>query len=185
MTKEDEELSRHLLQDLKEIAKMIGEFQLTPEAVAWGAAWYESHWKHRPAHLNHPQMEGYVARKQTHIHKLAMILSAAEASDLIITAEQLENANKIIGNIEAYMTKAYAKVSDNTGAKHLDKLLTILRAVGKPVPRETLWRNVSGFMQFRDFEHSLLGAQQAGFIRLAQEGQTIVIIPLPSLLTSH
>jgi hypothetical protein len=56
--------------------------------------WYKQHYAathHRD--LDKDRFGGYLARKQTHIHKLAMILAAAESDTLVLTAEHLAIAN--------------------------------------------------------------------------------------------
>src|SRR3990167_348462 len=66
------EEERKLVEDLRVISQLKGEYILTPTAKAWGYKWYEHHWTKRPEHMISDRYGGYIARKQTHIHKLAM-----------------------------------------------------------------------------------------------------------------
>jgi len=80
------ERAERLVHDLEIIATQIkGEYKLSPEAKEWGEAWYAAHFENPyPPHLDNERFGGYLARKQTHIHKLAMILAASESNELII-----------------------------------------------------------------------------------------------------
>ena len=88
-----EELRRKLVHDLEQIASIRGPYELTPDAVAFGEAWYEHHHNEVIAKASpDDRRAGYWARKQTHLHKLAMVISAARRGDRRIIAEDLETA---------------------------------------------------------------------------------------------
>lgn len=78
-----------LVQDLEKISLLAGEYKISEEARRWGRSWYEQHSSAAHAHLEKERFGGYLARKQTHIHKLAIVLAAANRDELIITAEDL------------------------------------------------------------------------------------------------
>ena len=46
---------------------------------------------------------GYLARKQTHIHKLAMVLAASRRDELLIDEEDLALAAKMMTDLEQDM----------------------------------------------------------------------------------
>src|SRR5574341_78101 len=73
--KDIKERAYALTKDLEEIAKMSGEFGLTREAVEWGENWYMELAQERKNADN--RLRDFLARKQTHVHKLAMIFSAS------------------------------------------------------------------------------------------------------------
>lgn len=60
-----------LIQDLERISLLSGSFRLLPSAIVWGNAWYRHHYENRPVGLDDDRFGGYIARKQTHLHKLA------------------------------------------------------------------------------------------------------------------
>lgn len=104
------QMAQELVHDLKMIAQMFGEFKISEEARVWGRAWYKRHWEKPPADLNTDQFSGYVARKQTHMHKLAMILSASEGDNLVINQRHLEMAAEMTGALEDDMPKVFSKI---------------------------------------------------------------------------
>ena len=57
---------------------------LSPAARRWGEHWYARLWSARPANMANDRYSGYLSRKQTHIHKLAIVLAASQRDKLII-----------------------------------------------------------------------------------------------------
>lgn len=127
ITHDDNDLQRRLTEDLIDMGQMRGEFIMTPEAYEWGAEWYFSHWEKIPSHMVSSRYEGYRSRKQTHIHKLAMVLSAAERSDRIITAEHLQTAEAFLNQAEGAMNYVYESVGVVDEAKRIREIVGLLR----------------------------------------------------------
>ena len=53
---------------------------------------------------------GYISRKQTHIHKLAIVLAAAQRDKLIIEESDLREADALLTTIEPHMIKVFESV---------------------------------------------------------------------------
>ena len=163
---EDEKFQRmeqELIHDLEVISQMFGEVKLTDEAKKWGRIWYEHHWSSRPEHLASDRFSGYIARKQTHIHKLAMILCAAVSNELVLKKWALELADMTITGVERDLSIVMDLVSDSDSAKHVDEILTIIRR-NKTVNRQTLWRRCMRQMDEQQFTAAIQSAINAGFI---------------------
>jgi len=173
---EDEGLKADLIHDLQEIARMTGEFVLTDDALEWGRKWYEELWKNRPSHLSNERMASYVARKQTHIHKLAMVISAAQRTSQSITQEDLETANELMTAIEKSMHRVFDQVTDNTYARYAQAILGTLRVSGK-LSKQDLWRDLFHMMAHDDFEKALMACQQAGYVELRDNGSDLIVVP--------
>lgn len=153
-----------LLNDLRKISTLAGEFVLTKEAIEWGRCWYERHWKTAPNQLNLELYGGYVARKQTHIHKLAMIISASERDDMCIIPSDLIRAHDLITSLEPSFTKVFSAIADNREVHYLAALIKIVEKHGKILKTE-LWRSLMNVMTFDQFESSLRGALVSERIR--------------------
>jgi len=125
------ELERKLVHDLEAISILRGPYTLSPQAIEWGSNWYERHYNERPKHLDNERFSGYLARKQTHIHKLAMVLSAAEKDDLIITSENLSAAAEIVTSLEADMPEVFSLIGVGQYAKHSHMLVELVRSYGR------------------------------------------------------
>ena len=156
-------ISNQLVSDLCDIAKMKGPFIIEPEAIVWGEKWYQNHYENKPLHLDNDRFGGYLARKQTHIHKLAMILSASESSSRIITQKHLEHSNTIIGEIEQDMPKVFERIGVGDNARGQSEILQIINTY-KRITITELWKLLFRKLSFEDFKRALAGAEEAKYI---------------------
>lgn len=174
-----------LIDDLIEISKLAGQFTITPEAYEWGDAWYRQHHTERSITMSDDRFGGYIARKQTLQHKVAMILSASQGDSLTITAEHLQIANTMLTDLEPDMAFVFSKVGKSEAAFKIERLVDYVHAAGK-VNLESAYRKVhSYFPSVRDFEDVLAGCVKAGYIRTKSEGGELQLIPgqpLPSTM---
>jgi hypothetical protein len=165
------ETKAKLIADLERIAiDCVGEYRLTPEAEAWGEAWYSRHYEgDKPKNLDDDRFGGYFARKQTHIHKLAMVLAAAQRSEMWVTKEDLELASTMVTDLEPDMALVFSKIGKTDESFYADRLINFVRRQGS-VPYAEVYRFVySQFPSLRDFEGVFTGAIRAGFIRLVNK----------------
>lgn len=168
--KDLERTKAKLLEDLETISvKLCGEYELEDAAIAWGRQWYERHYKgDKPKNLDDDRFGGYFARKQTHIHKLAMVLAAAQRDELVITREDLELANTMVTDLEPDMAMVFSKIGKSEDSFYADRLINFVRRHGS-VPYTEVYRFVySQFPSLRDFEGVFAGCLKAGFITLEQ-----------------
>ncbi len=162
-----------LVADLEHIAtKLVGEYKLTPDAITWGQEWYEAHNKTRPAHLNDDRFGGYLARKQTFVHKVAMILAASQRDQLTITKADLEIAAVMITDLEAEMINVFRKIGRSDVSQSADRLVAYLKLRGE-CPYAEAYRYIHAqFPSMKDFEDVLKGLIQAGYVILTQVANT-------------
>jgi hypothetical protein len=138
---------------------MVGQYQLNQEALEWGNAWYEKPTidaKH--LHLDDERFGGYLARKQTHIHKLAMILAAAEGDQLIITAEHLAVADQMVTDLEPDMQFVFSKIGKSEDAIYAERLIWYVTKRGGCLYQEAYRFVHSHFPKMQDFEAIITGA---------------------------
>jgi hypothetical protein len=162
------QMQQRLVEDLTQIAAITGEYKLTPEAFTWGTEWYERHQDSAPPALNDDRFGGYLARKQTHIHKLAMILAAAQSDSMWITEIHLAVANQMVSDLEPEMAQVFAKIGRSDDSLHAERLLRYIRACGRIEWTEAFQHVHKHFPGLRDFENILNGLIRAGFVGLAQ-----------------
>lgn len=157
-----------LINDLTHIAgNLCGPYALTEGAIEWGEDWYAHHYASPPRHLEGDKFGGYLARKQTHIHKLAMVLAAGSRDDLIINDADLATAHKMIGDLEEAMPMVFAKIGRSEDSLHVERLINFINAQEKGIAYDAAYRYVhDAFPTFRDFEQVVLGAQKAGLIEM-------------------
>jgi len=156
-----------LFADLEHIATLVGPYELTEEAYLWGENWYRIHHSApRATHMASGRYGGYLGRKQTHMHKLAMVLAAAQRDDLIITKQDLEEAETILAAAEGSMIKVFESVGVVDEAKHVAELTAYVRTYGF-VTSKQLYRLLHNIMSEKDYKQAL---------RLAIEGDLIEVI---------
>lgn len=177
-------MAEKLVEDLERISALTGEFILTPDAVKWGEAWYKRHYTVRSANLDDDRFGGYIARKQTHIHKLAMILSASSGDSLRITDEHLTIADQMVTDLEPDMQFVFSKIGKSDNALYAERLIWFVHSKTK-VPYHEAYRYVhSYFPSMRDFEDILSGCVRAGYVKLEQSGGQMMLSAGEQLPTS-
>lgn len=161
-----------LLTDLETISLIKGEYTLTREAELWGEQWYEQLWNNTPAHLHGHRFEGYVSRKQTHLHKLAITLSAAQKDERIITIDNLQEADTLLTGVEADMIEALRAVGRIPASQLLENLVAWIKQKGT-VNYAECYRFLTPYATHQDCESILRMASDAGFVKIVQVGNVV------------
>lgn len=173
-------LEKKLVEDLKKIAMMQGPMLLTPKARDWGHDWYTRHWTGpRPTHMASDRYGGYLSRKQTHIHKLALVLSAARSNDRRITEVDLHEASLLLESVEPHMIKVFESIGVVDEARRIGEIEKFVSAHGW-LSSDQIWRFVMNIMSQKDFEESLKSAVRGGLLKVElRNGQRGVRLPRP------
>jgi hypothetical protein len=163
-----------LVHDLEIISQLQGEFTLTDSARAWGEEWYTKHWTTDSRKLDSAQFGGYYARKQTHIHKIAMVLSAAQSNDLTIQDSHLMMAESFITALEHDMPSIYGRIGQNELTKGAHQIVEILKQKNQ-LERQDLYAMLFRSLSYRDFELALQSCISAGHIQQIQSGDKLIL----------
>ncbi len=174
--KEYKETGALLAEDLKKMASLKGEYLLTEDALAWGSVWYEQHWGTRPIHMASDRFGGYLARKQTHIHKLAMVIAASQRDELVIEVGDLEYANDMVTGLEKDMQLVFSSIGLVDTSRHVAEILSYVRAYRK-ISQSELWRRCLPIMSPKEFSEATDAATKAGYLLLTAEGKTVYYQP--------
>lgn len=160
-----------LADDLRQIGNLCGEYQLTPEAISWGTQWYQSLWTpgSRGPGLASERFDGYIARKQAHVHKLAIVLAAAKRNNLTIELEDLIEAEATVSSLESDMLKVFNSIGVAEEAAKTNSLLAVIRA-HKEISYKKLWQLVFVTMSPEQFQEGVKAAHGAGYIRIRNHG---------------
>ena len=173
------DIQKKLVHDLEAISLLRGPFILSPQALTWGTGWYEEHYKSKPKHLDNERFAGYLARKQTHIHKLAMVLSAAYKDELVITQSDLSAAAEIVTALEADMPQVFDKIGIQGPAKFSAEVISLVRSY-KEISQEDLFRLCFRIMGWQDFQNAVVAGQNSGQLSLEKtidkKGKPILLI---------
>jgi len=158
------DLFNKLVEDLQDIGRMQGRYHLTDKARKWGHDWYQKHWfGDRPISMASDRYEGYLARKQTHIHKLAIIMAAARSSKLLLEPEHLQEADDILTVTEPKMIHAFESIGLVDEARKTQEIVAFVKAHGSLTSQE-LWRMCQNTMELKDFQSAVVSAVQSGML---------------------
>lgn len=172
-----EQMRQQLIHDLEIISMLFGEFEITPKAREWGREWYKEHWRNPPEGLSTDQFAGYLARKQTHTHKLAMVLSAAQSDSLKIEPFHLQAAIDITSEIERDMPKVFSRIGQNDITRGSSKIVQIVNQ-NPGIRQKDLFGMVFHALSYRDFTEAMAGAINSGQIRSLQKGNDLCYYPI-------
>ncbi len=172
-----------LVHDLSEISKMTGAFSATPEfASAWKKWWPES--EERRQNMKSQKLQSILARTNTNVLKVSMLLSAAEADDRVLRIQHWEQAMGLVealnADIPGIFQEAKAAQGPNGGPGTLTNQILLETKRQTNPTRET----VSAEVVMRGYrKHEVAAAMEAMFTAkllgngpaVAGAGITIVI----------
>lgn len=165
-----------LASDLEHISKLAGPYDLTQEAYTWGEAWYAKHNTSRTTAMASSRYGGYLARKQTHLHKLAMVLAAAQRDILVIERSDLEDAEKILNSTEGSMIRVFESVGVVDEAKHVAEIVAFVR-VHKWLTSQQLYKLCHNIMSEKDFKQGLRLSIEGELLEVKSKGGQLGVQP--------
>ncbi len=160
---------KSLVEDLKRIALLTGPYALSPSARVWGRDWYARLWSRRPTNMANDRYSGYISRKQTHIHKVALVLAAAQRDQLIIERSDLEEADILLTSIEPDMIKVFESVGVVDESRHVANILAHVRAY-QWIDGSTLFNLLRNTVTEKDFKNALRIAVEQGLVVVEARG---------------
>lgn len=151
-----------LRSDLKHIARLSGPMRLTTDAVSWGEKWYSDLQAGLGKEIISKRASGYYARKQTHLHKIAMLLSLSGRDDLTLTVDDLKMAHTILLNVEKDIMRVLENVTGRQQqARNAKEIMQVLSS-GQDLTDSQVYSHVWTFMTRRDFDQCCSDLQSAG-----------------------
>lgn len=165
-------LQDKLLQDLITISRLSGPYTLSTFAREWGRSWYKEHNDPdlRPSHLSSDRYGGYLSRKQTHIHKFAIILAASKRDNLVIEEDDLKEAEAIVTDIERDMIKVFQTIGMTEQRNHVQEIISTVKFSGGFLTSKGLWAKVCNSMSLREFEEAVRAAVHGGSLAMGTKG---------------
>ena len=165
-----------LVEDLQRIALLSGNYALSPAARKWGTRWYEALWSRRPTDMANDRYSGYISRKQTHIHKVAMVLAAAQRESLVVEEQDLIDADALLASIEPDMIKVFESVGVVDEAKNIANIVAHVKAYSWIDPQQ-LFNLLRNNISDRDYKNAIKIALEQGLlsveVRNAKRGLTM------------
>jgi len=119
-----DELRLDLIHDLSIISMMQGTFIPTKDYHAAYYTWREAHEKNMP--FRGTMLENYSNRKQTHLRKLSMIMSASRSNDMKLTGKDLERALAALDKVELKMSNTFSGIGKSDAAETTSRVIHLL-----------------------------------------------------------
>ena len=159
--------AKALTADLEHMATVLaGPYKVLEEARIWIRAWYAALWAPENIRIDDKQLAGYRARKQTHMMKLALVLSASRGDSLEITLEDVVLADKMLSATEPDLDKVFSRIGRTEDSLQAERFVDFVRRYGA-VPYAKAYQYIySYFPDFRNFEGMLAGAMKSGQVAL-------------------
>lgn len=174
LTAEHKRLERHLIEDLVQISQLAGPYKLSNSAQEWGTKWYEEHYASDSKLRQDPRFGGYFARKQTHLHKTAMVLSAARTGTLNITERDLIVANAWVTELEDQMLEVFSGINREKITDFTAIILGTIRQY-RTITREALFKIYYTQISYQTFTDCLSAIVQAGLAKVNANGESVNI----------
>lgn len=154
-----------LIEGLHRMAALQGEVALTEAAYEFGEAWYHEHFTNPSPRLRNELMKPYAARKQCHMHKIAMIRAI---SDNIYTStkppkidvEHLQFALKILDDQEETFLEAVSMMGETAGLQATTEIAAYVQS-RKVVSHSDLMAHFGTMYTYKQIEEALKVGQQA------------------------
>lgn len=158
------DMKAKLTQDLESIAtRLVGSYKLTDEARVWGRDWYRNLWAYDYKAENPDWLNGYIGRKQAHLHKLALVYAAAQRDELVITRDDLQICNLMLQELEPSMNLVFERAGRGEESIQADRLIAILKAKGSMTYQEAFKELHAYFPHAKGLEDVLSGIVKAGY----------------------
>ena len=151
---------------------------MEPEAIRWGTEWYKKHWEIGRNDLQDDRFGGYLARKQTHIHKLAIVLAASRRNDLIITMPDLQEAERIVTATESDLKTVLFAVTQTRLYDHIRAIRNLLEG-GRELTITQLRDRTLSDMTNEEFSAVLSAMEQAGHVRKVVRDDVVHVTLVP------
>lgn len=162
-----EEFATKLRQDLEYLSmNMTGPFEITDKAREWGREWYKKMWTTQNQRIDDERLDGYLARKQTHMHKLALVLSASRGNDQKITEIDLQLAETMLNQTEEHLDKVFSRIGRTEDSLHAERFISFVKRHGEVSYVKAYNFVHAHFPDFREFDGMLTGALRSGQIRM-------------------
>lgn len=164
-------LRESLLEDLTHIAtNLLGPMTVTADAREWVRQWYNNLWTMEASEASDDVVKGYLARKQGHLVKTAMILSIAKSDSLILEKEDFQLANEMLKEVESSYLKVFSRVGQSPQAVNVGRVLEIVRR-RKTVPFPECYETVHiYFPDPKEFITAIEGLVKAGKVKYEMNG---------------
>lgn len=142
-------LERKLVEDLKAIGRLKGEYKITKDAKEWYSDWYTDVFK--PEVTPHASLDGYFGRKHDTLLKLALLFSASKGNNRVVGEVEMRMALKALNQNEKFLPQTLRLIQMTEIGEESEKVFRVIERRGK-IDHTALMRQVSYCMNAKRLE---------------------------------
>ena len=154
---------QELVGRLTEISQFAGQYEMTEAAYVWGEKWYMNY-RDKQRKMGSSTEAGFYERKQTHLHKTAMVICAAKGRFPVISVEEMEEADYRLGQLEEDVRSIFGFVGQSNISKTAREIIEVLVRVGAISKREMFKRYFFRTMSSKEFDEAMTSAIESGMV---------------------
>lgn len=150
----DQALEAAIMHDLERISMINGEMVFSQSARDAYTAWYkeeEAKIKTGNPAVRDPRFSGYVARRATHLKKVAMTVSLAKSDERVISEQDFNTALEYILDIEQDMEGVFSRIGLSPYTIQAASVREYIKAKER-IPRSEVLRYFASDLDLRTFE---------------------------------
>jgi len=161
---------------LKDIAQLSGQFNLTDEAYEWGTKWYDKYCDYIDTVAG--TIEGdFAQRRQTHLHKVAMVVSASRGNAPLIQQSDLEHADRLLQSVEADAAYIFNLIGQSPQSRNVTDLIECVKRNGWMTKRELFRNHFLRKLSLKDYEATFQSAVASGYVKVAMSNNEVMVGP--------
>ena len=158
-----QKLFAFLTADLARIMALKGPMQVSPLTKAVWKDYYDL--GRRELESIDARIQGYISRKPFYARKLMTLLSLAESDKMVIESQHLEQAIKILDELDPCVSEVYLQIAPSIIINAQPKILGALRrADGNILERSALARRFSYSLDVEQLDRALKGLESQELI---------------------
>lgn len=161
LSEEQKGMRVYLVEELKKINLIEGEFKLTKDARDWYEEWYCNVFN--PDKMD-TALDGYYGRKHDSLLKVAMVMATSRGSRLMVDEVDLQMALKALNENEKYLPEIMRTIQSTQVGEERGKVLRTVSRKSNLSWRELLGR-LSYCMNSRQLNEVVYGLIDEGVIR--------------------
>jgi hypothetical protein len=124
----DKSLQTALINDMAEIKQLSGKFHITNEADDTFTDWYDGRYKN--TRIDDSRFASFWDRLPSMIIKVAMIVSAAKRSTMVVEAQDIVNSVRLLEHILPEMPQAFGGLGYSLLSSQTEAIRNVLREYG-------------------------------------------------------
>jgi len=162
-----DEIIDNLIHDLSQISQLSGSFELTPKAEEWYEQWYNNVYE-----LTYGGgVDDFFSRWHVYAIKLAMILSAAQSDEMVITKEHIKEGIEYLEMVKGRMGTVIDNMITVESEMPTSKILQVIKR-RSPISHKELAKYARNFCRADQLSSVITTLKESGEIDSSLDPKT-------------